>query len=70
MELVHSGRTPTEMVEIYDTPSCPGCGGLLASPHVLISHLPCSCVPGGHRSRTCLECGHIHYEPKHGPAAD
>jgi hypothetical protein len=38
---------------------------MLAAPHVLVPQLPCSRVPGGHRIRTCLDCGTINYEPPH-----
>jgi hypothetical protein len=50
--------------EVYDNRRCAGCQGLLVTPHVLIAHTPCFCVPHGHRSLTCLDCGHIHLEPE------
>jgi hypothetical protein len=68
--LVHTEPTgrASEIREVYDTKRCEGCQGLLASPHVLIAHLPCSCAGSdGHRTLTCLGCGQIHYEPPHEP---
>jgi hypothetical protein len=62
VRLVPTGRA-TELREKYDTKRCESCGGLLASPHVLISHQPCSCVVGGHRTLRCLGCDTLHHEP-------
>lgn len=64
MHLVPTGRGP-ERVEIYENRRCTGCQGLLVSPHVLIAHRPCCCVPGGHRTITCRDCGTVHYDPPH-----
>lgn len=64
MRLVLTGRA-TELREVYENRRCSGCQGLLVAPHVLIAHRPCSCVPGGHRTLTCRDCGMVHYEPPH-----
>ena len=63
VHLVPTGNT-SEVVEAYDTERCV-CGGLLAHPHVRVGHLPCSCAPGGHRTRLCMDCGAVTYEPPH-----
>jgi ribosomal protein S27E len=59
---IRTGRNDHETVEVYDNKTCPDCGALLVSPHVLLSSVGCP-EDGHHRTIRCVDCGHVMLEP-------
>lgn len=65
MRTVPTGNTPHERVEIYDVDRCAACQCRLVYPHTIMTHVPCSCAPGGHRAWHCFGCRTWTYDPPH-----
>lgn len=64
MRTAPTGRTPHEVVEVYDVGEC--CGQPLDGRGVHRGYLRCHSCPGeSHRTFTCPECGTVHCDPPH-----